>query len=157
MSDQPSPQKNRVQLSNLSVGNVLVIFSGLLFFVSLFFNWTEYDYGMVITSKGYEYIDFYVSKSGWPNLVPLSLMAAIGCILLCIPFLKPLDMDRIKEYLIFVNVQIALSILGIHGILILWSIQLPSFKGRFLFGAWLGLISMAGQIYGSFKTRSELL
>ena len=156
MSDQSPPSGKKAQFSNLSAGNQLVVFSGLLFIISLMFAWTQNKYGLILTTMGYGYIDFYISRSGWPNLIPVSLLAAVGCILLCIPFLKPVDMNKKKKYLMFVSIQIVLSVLGLLAILILWFIQLPTFNGRFMFGAWLGVISMVGLIYGACRTRSEL-
>jgi glucan phosphoethanolaminetransferase (alkaline phosphatase superfamily) len=157
MNDQSSLPNKKTGLSNLSAGNRMVIISGFLFIVSLFFAWTQSSYGMVITTMGYSYIEFDISMSGWPNLIPFSLLAALTSILLCIPFLKPTDKDRKKKLLKFVDLQIILSVVGLHGVLILSLFQIPALNGRFLFGGWLGTISMIGLVYGSVRTRSDLL
>ena len=157
MTDQPTQNDNPPKLSNLSAGNRISIFSGFLFFVSLLFNWTETDFGMVMTTRGYEYLDFNVTRSDLPNLIPFSILATLGCILLCIPFLKPVDKDKKKSYLVYAIIQTLLSVIGLHGILILWFIQLPASNSGLLFGGWLGLIAISGLLYGSIKTRSEIL
>lgn len=157
MNDQSSLPDNKPRIKNLYTGNRLVIISGFLFIISLFFVWTQSSYGMVITTMGYSYIEFDISVSGWPNLIPFSLLAAVANILLCIPFFKPADNDRKKKLMTFSELQIILSIIGLHGVLILCLFQIPALDGKFMFGGWLGTISSIGLVYGSVRTRSDLL
>jgi len=156
MNDRSSQPDKQPRISTLSTGNHLVIISGILFIVSLFFAWTQSRYGIIITTMGYSYIEFDISMSGWPNLIPFSLLAAIANILLSIPFLKPADKERKKKLLSFVDLQIILSVIGLHGVLILSLFQIPALGGRFMFGGWLGTISSIGMVYGSVRTRSDL-
>lgn len=156
MSEKSQDTDGKRQFANLTTANKWVFYSSLLFLVSLLFAWTRSKYGLIITTQGYGYLEFYISRSGWPNLIPLSFLAAVANIFLSLPFMKPQSNERQKSLQLLATIQLVLSALGLMAMLILWLIQLPSFDGMFMFGAWLGLLALVGMVYGSLKTRLDL-
>lgn|GEM_PF-5841528 len=85
--------------------------------------------------------------SGLPNLNFITLITTIGCMLLCLLFLK----RRYRRN--YRNISIGMIILAILGILpfILFLFELKSWtpSGKVEFGGWLAIVSVFGILIGA--------
>lgn len=150
-------QQVKPSLSNLTTGNWIIIIAGCLFIVSLFLDWASA--GGFLISKGITFMSnsFKISiSSGLPNLFLFTLLAAIGCILLCLPFLFLKGQNR-ANYKFIPIIQIILSILGLLPFILLpfeLKTWLPS--GQVEIGGWLALLTTFGLLIGAILTLTEI-
>jgi hypothetical protein len=146
-------QQGKPSLGNLTTGNWIIIIAGCLFIVSLFLPWASA--GGILVKKGIGFMSFYISiSSGLPGLNFFTLLAAIGCILLCLPFLK--GQNR-ANYKVIPIIQIILSILGLLPFILL-PFELKKWLpyGQVEIGGWLAIVTAFGLLIGAILTLTEI-
>jgi len=132
--------------TNLNAGIWVVLISSALFIVSLFLYWSSCSF---IVDKGLFFMELggKSDTSGLPNLNFITLITTIGCMLLCLLFLK----RRYRRN--YRNISIGMIILAILGILpfILFLFELKSWtpSGKVEFGGWLAIVSVFGILIGA--------
>lgn len=141
--------QGKPSLGNLTAGNWIIIVAGFLFIVSLFLPWASA--GGILVKKGIGFMRF---SSGLPRLNFFTLLAAISCILLCIPFQK--RQNRAK-YKVIPIIQIILSILGLLPFILL-PFQLKKWvpSGQVEIGGWLAIVTAFGLLIGAILTLTEI-
>ena len=138
-------ENEKTSLNNLNTGNWIVILSGALYVISLFLDWTTNGFFIV---KGYAFLEIRTSfASGMPQLNLITLLTVLGCIFLCIPFLKGKNSAKLKRLSI---TQIILSVLGIS-LFILLPFELKTWTppANIGFGAWLAMAAALGVLTGA--------
>lgn len=147
MSTQKSnEQKVKPSLSNLSVGNWIVIIFSILFIISLFQVWAST--GGFLQTKGIGFLEIRTSfASGLPQLNLISLLTTIGCILLCIPFVSG---KWVAKFKIFSISMITLAFIGMLPFILLpFELKTWTPSGSIEFGAWLAIAATLGIFIGS--------
>jgi hypothetical protein len=151
-AERTQEQRGTLSLSNLTVGNWVIVVSGCLFLVSLFLDWASA--GGFIIQKGMSFMELGTSKSsGLPELNLFTCLAAIGCILLCLPFLK--GQNRANKTVIPI-VQLVLSIIGLLPFILL-PFELKTWLpyGHVEIGGWLAIVAAFGLLIGAILTLTE--
>jgi hypothetical protein len=150
-TETANEQQGKPSLGNLTTGNWIIIVAGYLFIVSLFLPWASTGGFFKLVQKGIGFMRF---SSGLPRLNILTLLAAIGCILLCIPFQK--RQNRAK-YKVIPVIQIILSILGLLPFILL-PLQLKKWEppGQIEIGGWLAIVAALGLLIGAILTLTEI-
>lgn len=138
-------ENEKKSLNNLNTGNWIVILSGALYVISLFLVWTTNGF---FINKGIAFLQIRTSfASGMPQLNLITLLAVLGCIFLCIPFLNGKNSKKLRSLSI---TQIILSILGVLPF-ILFPFELKTWSppGNIEYGAWLAMAAALGVLIGA--------
>lgn len=144
-------QQENPSLGNLIAGNWLTIVAGCVYIVSLFLDWASA--GGWLYSKGTVFLVGISNASGLPGLQIVTLLAAVGCILLCVPFLRR-QWQGIAR--VAAMIQVVLSFLGLLPFVLLpFELETWIPKGELLFGGWLGLLAAFGLLIGAIWTLVE--
>lgn len=138
------------RVQSITTGNRITIISGCLFIFSLFLNWASA--GGFLYSKGFGFLTVSKSKaSGLPELFFLTLLAAIGCILLSVPLLKKLGKDKAMPI-----ARVVLAILGLLPFgLLPFELRTWMPYGQLEFGGWIALLAALGLLMGAILTFNE--
>jgi len=149
-------QQRKPSLSNLTAGNWITVIAGCLFIVSLFLDWTSAPgFLFAIVHKGIAFMKFgRGTASGLPYLYFFTLLAAIGCICLCLPFLKQQNRGNYKVIPI---IQIFLSVLGLLPFVLL-RLELKTWRpvGQIEIGGRLAIVAAVGLLIGAIVTWTEI-
>lgn len=148
MNSQTTPDQNEAR--NPTTGNWITIIAGCLFIISLFLDWATA--GGFLFSRGTGFLIGISHASGLPQLFILTLLAAIGSILLGVPALK----RRLGAARPIRTIQIVLAVIGLlpFGFLPFeLSTWMPD--GRLVFGGWLALLAALGLLAGAVQTFKE--
>ncbi len=125
----------------------LILFSAVVFVVSLFFDWATA--GGWLVSGGLSFLPLIVSKaSGLPNSFLPTLIAAIACAALTLPVV-PVPPSWLNSGKIPL-VMVILAVLGLLPFLLLpYELSTWSPHGQLLFGGWLGFFSALSLLIGT--------
>lgn len=145
MNTQKSTSHQKSFLNNFASGSWIVIFSGIIYIISLFLVWVTNGF---LISKGVSFLAVRTSfASGMPQLNLITLLTVIGCILLSILILNGKKSTKFKRLSI---TQIILSFLGVLPFILLpFELKTWTPPGHIEFGAWLAIAAALGICFGA--------
>jgi uncharacterized membrane protein (UPF0136 family) len=144
------PKSTKISFRDLPDGFKIIIISALLYIITLFFTWVGQKGFIGVYRTGISFMHIVIShSSGLPFFFLVTLISAILCIVLCIPFFKLQNIENKKSIPI---ILIVLSSIGVLPYLLLpFELREWSPPGQFLFGGWLSLLCAIGILIGAIR------